>query len=131
MAKVLFILIVFLFSCNQNSANLPKVKDGKIVRYLNFKSEFIPERNIDVWLPENFSKTNKYAVIYMHDGQMLFDSTITWNKQEWQVDECLSNLNQNKKIKECIVVGIWNNPEKRFQEYFPQNVMEIIDTNQI
>jgi len=131
MRNILFIFIIFFFSCNTKNLYLPKPKYGKIIRYNNFKSEFITERNIDVWLPENFSKTKKYAVIYMHDGQMLFDSTITWNKQEWQVDECLSNLNRTKKIKECIVVGIWNNPEKRFQEYFPQNTMEMIDTNQI
>lgn len=131
MRNILFIFAIFFFSCNTNNLYLPKPKYGKIIRYSNFKSEFISERNIDVWLPENFSKTKKYAVIYMHDGQMLFDSTITWNKQEWQVDECLSNLNETKKIKECIVVGMWNNPEKRFQEYFPQNAMEMLDTNQI
>jgi hypothetical protein len=27
--------------------------------------------------------------VYMHDGQMLFDSTATWNHQEWHVDEVL------------------------------------------
>jgi len=55
----------------------------------------------------------------MHDGQALFDSTLMWNKQEWGVDETLRKLLAEKKIKDCIVVGIWNTT-KRHPEYFPQ-----------
>ncbi len=54
-------------------------------------------RNVDVWVPENYDRSKKYAVIYMHDGQMLFDSTITWNHQEWMVDETLTRL-MNKNL---------------------------------
>ena len=61
----------------------------------------------------------KYAVLYMHDGQALFDSTLMWNKQEWGVDETLCKLLAAHKIKPCIVVGIWNTP-KRHPEYLPQ-----------
>jgi enterochelin esterase-like enzyme len=50
---------------------------------------------------------------------MLFDSTITWNKQEWQVDEQLSLLSQNNTIMDCIVVAIPNAGESRHSEYFP------------
>ena len=56
---------------------------------------------------------NKHAVIYMHDGQMLFDSTTTWNKQEWHVDEVITKLISEKKIKDCIVVAIFINDEYR------------------
>jgi enterochelin esterase-like enzyme len=62
----------------------------------------------------------------MHDGQMLFDDTHSWNKQEWQVDETFSSLFEAKRIKQCIVVAIWNIPEKRFAEYFPQKIIDSI-----
>ncbi|NTW26607.1 MAG: alpha/beta hydrolase, partial [Lentimicrobium sp.] len=79
----------------------------------------VDARNIDVWLPDGYTEHKKYAVLYMHDGQMLFDSTINWNKQEWGVDETIGRLLNENKIKDCIVVGIWNTP-KRHAEYFPQ-----------
>jgi predicted alpha/beta superfamily hydrolase len=90
-----------------------------------FPSDYVDPRNVDVWLPDNYDISKKYAVLYMHDGQMLFDSTITWNKQEWQVDETISKLMREGKIKDCIVVAIWNT-EKRHKEYFPQKAFEYL-----
>ena len=99
---------------------MPKVTSGKIEHFDNFKSSFVDVRNIDVWLPDDYSEEEKYAVIYMHDGQMLFDNNITWNKQSWEVDETAGKLNAEGKTKKFIVVGIWNNGQKRHFEYFPQ-----------
>ncbi len=99
---------------------MPKVTSGKIEHFDNFKSNFVDARNIDVWLPDDYSEEEKYAVIYMHDGQMLFDNNITWNKQSWEVDETAGKLNAEGKTKKFIVVGIWNNGQKRHFEYFPQ-----------
>jgi enterochelin esterase-like enzyme len=48
---------------------------GKAERIILTPSEINEPRNIDVWLPEGYDTTKKYAVIYMHDGQMLFDSS--------------------------------------------------------
>jgi enterochelin esterase-like enzyme len=86
----------------------------------------VPARNVDVWLPDNYSASKKYAVLYMHDGQMLFDSSITWNKQEWGVDETLAQLMKEQKIRDCIVVGIWNGGKSRHPEYFPQKPFEAL-----
>lgn len=101
-------------------AQLPAVRSGKIVRHSAFPSEWVPARTIDVWLPEGYNPSKKYAVLYMHDGQMLFDSTLTWNKQEWGVDETLQLLMNEAKIEHVIVVGIWNAGIRRHAEYFPQ-----------
>ena len=83
-------------------------------------------RNIDVWLPDGYSNREKYAVLYMHDGQMLFDSTTTWNKQDWGVDDAMKSLLDQGKIRKTIVVGIWNTPN-RHSEYFPQKPFEMLD----
>jgi len=80
-------------------------------------------RNIDVWLPEDYDTTRKYAVIYMNDGQMLFDSTTTWNRQEWGTDETAARLIAENKIRPCIIVGIWNRDKYRFTEYFPEKAL--------
>jgi hypothetical protein len=101
-------------------AQTPSARKGKIIRHSDFPSQWVPARIIDVWLPEGYSPEKKYAVLYMHDGQMLYDSTITWNKQEWGVDETLQLLLDEQKIENVIVVGIWNAGIRRHAEYFPQ-----------
>lgn len=107
--------------------NLPKVVSGKIERIENFKSDFVAPRNIDIWLPEGYESGKDYAVVYMHDGQMLFDSTQTWNKKEWKADEVFSKLIAEKKTKQFIVVGIWNTPD-RITEYFPNKIFELLES---
>ncbi len=49
-------------------------------------------RTVDVWLPDGYSVAKRYSVIYMHDGQMLFDPSLTWNKTAWQVDQTVGRL---------------------------------------
>ncbi len=118
--KKSFLLFSFALISNLLIAQqMPKVTCGAIERIENFQSKYVIPRNVDVWLPAGYSPRKKYAVLYMHDGQMLFDSTTTWNRAEWGVDETLCKLMASKRIKQCIVVGIWNTA-KRHPEYFPQ-----------
>ena len=49
-----------------------------------------------IWLPENYNPKVKHQVLYANDGQMLWDETITWNKQEWKLDENLGKLIREK-----------------------------------
>jgi predicted alpha/beta superfamily hydrolase len=102
------------------------ISSGTIKRFEKFASKYVDSRNVDVWLPDNYSKQKKYAVLYMHDGQMLFDANTTWNKQEWQVDETAGKLIKEKKIKDLIIVGVWNNGEFRHSEYYPQKTLEFL-----
>lgn len=101
-----------------------KVSSGKLLEYNNYPTRLVSERNVYVWLPEGYSVNKKYAVVYMHDGQMLFDASTTWNHQEWGVDETVSSLISSGKINDCIIVGIWNIPDKRMNDYFPQKVLK-------
>jgi len=124
-----YILLVLCFAvlsnCAQDEAGESELSlaSGKVERIENFDSQFIPSRNVDVWLPDGYSSDEKYAVLYMHDGQMLFDSTTTWNGQEWGVDETMGRLLNEDQIRNTIVVGIWNT-EFRHSEYFPQQPFE-------
>lgn len=118
------ICILTLTACSQStqSGNV-QLANGSIDRIENFKSKFVSPRTIDVWLPDGYTADQEYAVLYMHDGQMLFDSTKSWNKQEWGVDETLGQLMKEGIIRNSIVVGIWNT-EYRHSEYFPQKPFE-------
>lgn len=121
--KILFFLLLqFNFSVAQEVT----VSSGFVKRFENFKSDFVDSRTIDVWLPKNYSYKEKYTVLYMHDGNMLFDAGTTWNKQSWEVDEVAGKLIDENKIKKFIIVGIWNNGQKRHPEYFPQKPYESI-----
>lgn len=127
MIRSIMPIAIVLVCCNFAMAQLPVVSSGTIRRIENFPSKFVAARNVDVWLPENYSAKKKYAVLYMHDGAALFDSSKTFNHQEWGVDETVSKLLKENKIKDIIVVGIWNVPAYRFANYFPQKVIDSID----
>ncbi len=143
--KYSIIILVFLltFSCKtEQKKSVPQeiktekvyfkdyphaqLERGKLLRLDSLPSKYITPRPVDIWLPENYSKDKKYAVLYMHDGQMLFDATSTWNKQEWKVDEWASKLMKENKIKDFIVVAIHNIKEERWQDLFPQKSFEYL-----
>ena len=124
------LVLFFVLIANAVFAQLPKVASGSIKRFENFESKYVQPRTVDVWLPEGYSTAKKYAVLYMNDGQMLFDSTTTWNKQEWGIDEVMTRLIAQQTIKDCIVVGIWNGGRLRHSEYFPQKAFELLPKNQ-
>ncbi len=114
-------LLAMLFTSTLVQAQVPRVIAGTLQRHAAFPSEFVKPRNIDVLLPENYDTRKKYPVLYLHDGQNLFDSSLTFNKQEWGVDETLQQLLTEKRIVPVIVVGIWNTADRRL-EYFPEKV---------
>ena len=82
---------------------------------------FIPQlkrtRRVWIYLPPSYSSSDKkYPVLYMHDGQNVFDDATSFSG-EWGVDEAMDTL--GLKTKECIVVGIDNGGDKRLNEYCP------------
>lgn len=102
-----------------------KVTAGSIERYL-FRSDYVDERMVDIWLPDGYTPNKRYAVLYMHDGQMLYDASRAWNAREWDVDSTVDKLTKSGEIREVIVVGIFNNGNKRHLEYFPQKAIDRI-----
>lgn len=103
---------------------LPTVAYGKIVRFTDFPSLHVKSRTIDVLLPNGYTPKQSYPVLYMHDGQMLFDDAHTWNHQEWGLDEILSE--NEDSLRSAIIVGIWNIDTIRRSEYFPEKALQYI-----
>lgn len=75
-------------------------------------------RTIRLYLPPNYRQSDRsYPVLYMHDGQNLFDK-LTSNTDEWKVDESLNKLATEKDLN-LIVVGIDNDGAHRMTELSP------------
>lgn len=96
----------------------------------NFK---IPQlkttRKIWIYLPPDYETSKKkYPVIYMHDGQNLFDDFTSFSG-EWSVDETLNQIFKETG-KSAIVIGIDNGGEKRLAEYSPWNNMKYKTTGE-
>lgn len=126
---IAFVLLATLCSVTVEFKELENavLAGGSLFRVDKFPSEYITPRPVDVWLPEGYSKDKKYSVLYMHDGQNLFDSTTTWNKQEWKVDDWATQLMKDRKTKDFIVVGIHNISQIRWQDLFPEKAMDYMD----
>lgn len=121
MGNQLLLFLLLVISANAKAQEpMPLVSSGTLQRFTAFPSAYVKARNVDVWLPPGYTAANKYSVLYMHDGQMLFDEAGTWNKQEWGVDETMGLLLNQKKIRDCIVVAVWNAGVERHPDYFPQ-----------
>jgi len=76
------------------------------------------QRDILVYLPPSYHNGDqRYPVIYMQDGQNLFDRATSFAGEEWKVDETLEELSQEGL--EAIAVGIPHAGEGRIAEYNP------------
>jgi len=96
---------------------------GKYKFFKDFSSKFLKEkRDIVVLLPKHYdspkNREKRYPVLYMHDGNNLFDPRISFLKVDWGLDEAVEKLTSKGEMKEIIVVGISNTPERN-SEYTP------------
>ena len=65
---------------------------GTIQRHENFPSKFIDPRNVDVWLPPDYIEDGRYPVLYMHDGQNLFEPISSIGGIAWEIDKAITKL---------------------------------------
>lgn len=94
---------------------------GTVMRHPDFASRYIAPRHVDVWHPPDYltDVTARYPVLYMHDGQNLFDPATSFIGVDWGMDEAMTRLNRDASLPGAMVVGIWNTPQ-RHCEYMPQ-----------
>lgn len=118
------LLLVLLACLAAGPANAHQVSAGELMVLEDFPSRHVPVRDVYVWLPPGFEPSRRYAVLYMHDGDSLWDAAATWNGQEWGVDETVSRLLAEGAIRDVIVVGVPNAGPERAVEYLPQEPFE-------
>jgi predicted alpha/beta superfamily hydrolase len=78
-------------------------------------------RTLRVWLPPDYDGwgETRYPVLYLNDGQNLFESTTAFAGVHWQVGETATRLIAEGKIPPLIIVGIDNTGKNRVREYIP------------
>jgi enterochelin esterase-like enzyme len=92
---------------------------GRFVLHDDIPSRHIAARRVVVWLPEGYdASTERYAVLYMHDGQNLFDPATSMGGEPWAVDRHLDALSRAGRVRPTIVVGVWSTGD-RTREYAP------------
>jgi predicted alpha/beta superfamily hydrolase len=94
---------------------------GRLVYWPDVASTFLgPTRHVEIWLPPGYDDApdTRYRVIYMHDGQNLFDPRIANTGIDWGVDEAIVRLRERGGIPPVIVVGVWSTAN-RTVEYSP------------
>lgn len=121
-----FVLLAALLSggCGTPAKRVVQRADfGSLTIHENFPSKHFPTRDVLVWLPEDYNPSQRYAVLYMHDAQMLFDASTSWNRQTWNVDSVATAVQRDGRCRPFIVVGIENHPTDRLTEYMPQGAL--------
>lgn len=88
--------------------------------HLPTKHPLLP-RPVDIWLPPSYTTNpeQKYPVLYMHDGQNLFQPELSYIGVDWGIDPALRQLITAGSAAETIVVGVWNSPN-RLGDYLPR-----------
>jgi predicted alpha/beta superfamily hydrolase len=106
-----------LFASSSQPKKSTATKNVRIIDTAFFIPQLNRTRRVWVYLPPSYNNSSKkYPVLYMHDGQNVFDNATSFSG-EWGVDEAIDTL--GLKYKECIVVGIDNGGDKRLNEYCP------------
>ncbi len=103
-------------------AESPVTRTGEFREHERFHSRHLTnEHTVDVYLPPAYDAdtARRYPVLYLQDGQNLFDERTAFAGEEWGVDEAAQSLIAEGRIVPLIVVGIWNAGEARIDEYTP------------
>ncbi|MBQ0943059.1 hypothetical protein KAK07_06905 [Ideonella sp. 4Y16] len=106
---------------------LPRPSHGRLERLPTIASRHVDARPVDVWLPDDYdarvARGERFAVLYLHDGQMQFDAATTWNHQAWAIDRAVTRLVAEGQMPPVILVAVWNNGRWRHSEYLPQKFL--------
>ncbi len=108
---------------------IPTTETGTLRFIAEFPARHILPRAVSIWLPPGYTPDKQYPVLYMHDGQNIFDSACAFGHVAWEVDSIMTDLIKRRRIRECIVVGI-HNTTLRFTEYMPQKPFFSTTTNE-
>lgn len=118
--------IALLAACS-TTPPAPVISSGRIERLGMVPSRHVEPRLVDVWLPADYHPSKRYSVLYMQDGQSIFDGATSMSKKGWHVDAALGKLIETGRVRDTIIVAIWNTGYARHAEYFPQKVVPLID----
>ncbi|MGI8819312.1 MAG: alpha/beta hydrolase [Chthoniobacterales bacterium] len=95
---------------------------GNIQHHPGFESKILGnQRDVLVYLPPGYrrARTRRFPVLYLHDGQNVFDAATAFGGNEWGADETAQRLVEQQLIEPVIIVAVANAGEARIHEYAP------------
>lgn len=116
-----FLTMIAVFSLLAGCSNqVDHTLHPRIDSVAPFYSARVMPRTVEIWLPRQYQSSlqQHFPVLYMHDGQNLFNHSDATLGIAWDVDRVAQRLMDQQKIKPAIIVAIWNTPMRQ-QEYFP------------
>jgi predicted alpha/beta superfamily hydrolase len=96
--------------------------EGRLRYHRRFASKFLStRRDVVVYLPPGYdvSSRTRYPVLYLQDGQNLFDPETAYGGTDWHIDLTTDELISNGSIQPLIIAGIYNAGVRRISEYTP------------
>lgn len=99
----------------------PKVSPARVVKVPKLIGT-LPARPLYIYLPRGYDEHphRHYPVIYMHDGQNVFETYVEDSfAGSWKADLTATQLIAQGKMRECIIVGVANGNRSRIAEYLP------------
>ena len=89
-----------------------------------FRSRILPDaRDLIVYLPPQYEAEpeRRFPVLYMHDGQNLFDPATSYIKgRTWMMREHADAAIEAGEVEPLVIVGIYNTGDRRLAEYTPE-----------
>lgn len=90
---------------------------GKVITHKKMEYPKLLPRDVHVWLPPGYDEEDaRYPVLYMHDGQNVFDPATSTMGYDWRADDLADSLIRAGVMKKIIIVAI-NNTSHRYAEY--------------
>lgn len=122
---------MFPFKPKKLKTGLPEIAvpiAGGILHLHELRSRiFKNSRFLRVWTPPGYGEPagTRYPVLYLNDGQNLFEASTAFGGVHWQVGETASRLIAEKKIPPLLIVGIDNTGKNRIREYLPWRTPDV------
>jgi predicted alpha/beta superfamily hydrolase len=104
------------------------VSSGQLRKHEKFRSRYLRnQRDLIVYVPPGYDDQpwQRFPVLYMHDGQNLFDRATAFGGVDWNIQGAADRLIAEEKIEPLIVVGIDNTGKCRINEYTPTKVPKL------
>lgn len=100
---------------------------GMLDRYTDLSFPTNEPRTVEVWCPPGYTMSGdvRYPVLYMHDGQNLFDLALAYGGVDWGIDEAMLRLIRERGLPGAIIVGVWNSGDGRWLDYMPQQPAQL------
>jgi enterochelin esterase-like enzyme len=110
------------------SRELQAAGPGSLHKYERYRSRFLPsERDVIVYVPGGYdwNPQRRFPVLYLQDGQNIFDPATSFAGVAWRVGETTDRLIAEGKIQPLVIVAIYNTGRQRLREYTPSRAKKL------